>query len=301
MNEERQRYRYSLLSVKIRETSESELNALKELYTYLNGVLWVNNANWNDGDPCINKWYGVDCNKRGNIIGIRLIQNRLNGIIPDCIKQLKYLEYIHILNHFFEDENSDANYIYYVSPDLFLIETLKDIVVKNCRLKQNLSNLFNISTYNQIEIIDLSGNYLYGSLNNLEYFTSIFEINLSYNNITGELTELNNLPSTTKTIFLQSNNITGTIPNLNNLMDNLEILDLRNNTLITGEIPSNFFSENYFTKFIHVGLMLTQVNVPDSCSNSPFCIKRLIINSKSIYDDDFELTNNEIQFLLPRT
>ena len=178
---------------------------------------------------------------------------------------------------------------------------MKDIVIKNCHLKQNLSKLFDLSNELEIEIIDLSGNLLYGSIVNLEYFPTLVELNLSFNNITGDLSNLDSLSSTTKLIFLQSNNITGNIPNLNNLMNVLEVLDLRNNTLLNGDIPSNFFSENYFEKFIYIGLMLTQVNVPNSCSNSPFCIKRLIINSKSIYDDNFELTNNEIQFLLPRT
>ena len=178
---------------------------------------------------------------------------------------------------------------------------MKDIVIKNCHLKQNFSQLFNLSNEIEIEIIDLSGNLLYGSLVNLEYFTTLVELNLSFNNISGDLSNLNSLASTTKMIFLQSNNLTGNIPNLNNLMNVLEVLDLRNNTLLNGDIPSNFFSENYFEKFIYIGLMLTQVTVPNTCSNSPFCIKRLIINSKSIYDDNFELTNNEIQFLLPRT
>lgn len=178
---------------------------------------------------------------------------------------------------------------------------MKDIVIKNCHLKQSLNKLFDLNSEIEIEIIDLSGNLLFGNIVNLEYFTTLVELNLSFNNITGDLSNLDSLASTTKNIFLQSNNITGNIPNLNNLMNVLEVLDLRNNTLLNGDIPSNFFSENYFEKFIYIGLMLTQVTVPNTCSNSPFCIKRLIINSKSIYDDNFELTNNEIQFLLPRT
>jgi len=46
--------------------------------------------------------------------------------------------------------------------------------------------------------------------------------------------------------------------------------------------------------------MLTQINVPKQCKNSPFCIKKYFYNNKSIYDTNFNLTDHEIQFLIER-
>jgi len=35
--------------------------ALVDLYTATNGAKWLSNANWLNGDPCSQKWYGVRC------------------------------------------------------------------------------------------------------------------------------------------------------------------------------------------------------------------------------------------------
>jgi hypothetical protein len=303
-NNEILNYKYDLLYNidDIRETSQKELNALTTFYLELNGDIWINKNNWNNGDPCINNWYGIICNKRGNIIGINFDENNLHGILSDnVIQNLTYLKYIRLYNTLFENNLNYSNSIFYISNKLFYLENLQEIVIKNVKLQQNLSNIIQISNINNnLEIIDLSFNYIFGNLVNFSNYVNLKEINLSNNNLSGDLSFLNTLSSTMKNIIVYNNFFNGELPSLDNLNDNLEFLDLRNNTYLNGSIPANFLSENFFPNLKYLGLMLTKINVPWQCENSPFCIKKYFKNNKSIYDNDFNLTDNEIQFLIER-
>ena len=40
--------------------------ALVDIYFATNGQQWLNNANWMDGDPCLNSWFGVTCHEGSN-------------------------------------------------------------------------------------------------------------------------------------------------------------------------------------------------------------------------------------------
>ena len=293
-------YPYNMEGKEERESSNSEIQALKDFYFNLNGDLWTLNDNWNKGDPCLNHWIGVFCNKRGNIIGIMFYQNKLHGIINDSISNLIHLEFIHILNPIFEDKKENSNEIFYVSPKLFILNSLKEIVIKAVNLRQKIDTLFIFpSSTSSLEIIDFSHNYLTGELPDFSNLSKLKEINISNNGLSRSLSKLNTLSSTVINIQLQNNYFTGTLPNLNNVNSNLKYLDYRNNT-IEGEVPSSYFSDNYFVNLEYVGLMLTEVNSPEQCKNIPFCIKKLFKNAQSINDIGFELTNNELQFLLPR-
>ena len=44
------------------QTSQSQIDALTDLYNSTNGIHWTTNTNWLEGDPCSNQWYGVTCN-----------------------------------------------------------------------------------------------------------------------------------------------------------------------------------------------------------------------------------------------
>ena len=299
INQQRNVYSNDLYGNEERKASNDEIDALKDLYISLNGDLWESNYNWNEDDPCLNFWEGVYCNKRGNVIGLEFKHNKLNGIIPDSISKLTNLIFIHITNPIFENHQEDSNYIYHISHKLFEIASLKEVILKNVNLKQRLDTFLYFTSINEgLEIIDLSYNSLVGELPNFSSLLSLSELNLSNNALSGSLSNLNTLNNKVLHIKLHNNFFTGTIPSINNLNSNLLSLDLRNNT-IEGDVPSSFFSINYFPKLEYVGLMLTDVNVPAQCKNIPFCIKRLFKSAQSIYDNGFELTNNELQFLLP--
>lgn len=43
-----------------------ERAALVDFYQQCGGKYWVHQANWLNGDPCLNNWYGVYCNGTNN-------------------------------------------------------------------------------------------------------------------------------------------------------------------------------------------------------------------------------------------
>lgn len=69
-------------------------SALTALYNAASGFSWTNNNNWLNGmDPCdaAARWFGVSCDGSGNITGLNLYDNGLNGFIPPELGLLIYL------------------------------------------------------------------------------------------------------------------------------------------------------------------------------------------------------------------
>jgi hypothetical protein len=300
------KYHSSLIINNPRETSTEELEALKLFYKETNGPFWINNDNWLINDPCINKWYGVHCNLRGNIIGLIFHENYIQGIISsEVINSLIHLEKIIIVNTLKYTNETNENIIYFISPNIWKIKKLNEVIIKNVKLYQSTATLFPENDKNiisNIEIIELDYNKIYSILPDFSRFEKLKILSLSHNNITGDLSNLNTIISDMEIIQINDNNLEGEIPNLNNLQINkkLQVLDLRNNSLLNGDLPNNFFSEEYFPYLKYIGLILTHVTPPPNCKNHAICIKRLLLKSKSIHDEDFELTSYEINFLLPR-
>lgn len=88
-------------------TSAAEKSALEDFYDSTNGDNWYLNTNWKIDDPCQNSWYGVICNKYGQIIGIHMFENKLTGTIPDTISDLTHLVTFNIFNDAQEYEGID--------------------------------------------------------------------------------------------------------------------------------------------------------------------------------------------------
>lgn len=73
-----------------------EREALIALYNATDGPHWVNNTNWCSDRP-LSEWYGVTTGY-GNehVYGLRLVDNALNGAIPEDITKLKNLSTLDI-------------------------------------------------------------------------------------------------------------------------------------------------------------------------------------------------------------
>lgn len=287
---------------KVRQASTEEIEALTELYRTLNGPAWFSNRNWNEGDPCDNYWFGIKCNSAKHVISISFDQNGLQGIVTDSIIKLSYLEAFYITNPTFLYDDPYINQIFYISPKLFSISTLKEVVMRYINLREGMDVLFSeVNPDSAIEVIDFSFNFIKGNLlSSLSLFTKLKLINLSSNSLEGNLNVLDSLSKTVTNIKLQNNFFSGELPSLNNLKSSLVCFDIRNNTLITGNVPNEYFSKNDFLSLKYVGLMLTKVNAPKECKNIPFCIKELLIDKRTIYDTVFDLNKKEVSYLIPR-
>ena len=73
--------------------SESERNALIDLYESTNGENWSNQLNWNSEQP-VSTWYGVTTHTNGAVKSVSLIANKMRGEIPASIADLTALEEI---------------------------------------------------------------------------------------------------------------------------------------------------------------------------------------------------------------
>jgi len=96
---------------------ESQRQALVDLHNATGGPNWLNQQNWLDNDPCVDEWFGVQCDGDDNIIGLSLPVNGLNGQIPANITQLSFLETLDI----------SENYLSAVTPEIGQISTLKNL------------------------------------------------------------------------------------------------------------------------------------------------------------------------------
>ena len=137
------------------ETSPPEWQALVDFYDKTNGDFWINNYKWKQGDPCIENWYGVQCNKYGNVISLHFFENSLDGVIPDSIKNLKYLIYFNIFNDNWEYEYTDnykRNTIYQWNKNIHQISSLEEINFVNLDmtgfLDSSLNNLRKLKKLN---------------------------------------------------------------------------------------------------------------------------------------------------------
>ena len=74
-------------------STKDERTALIALYDKTGGTDWNNKTNWKT-NRSISKWFGVETNTAGQVIGLWLIHNELSGKIPGELAQLSNLEYL---------------------------------------------------------------------------------------------------------------------------------------------------------------------------------------------------------------
>lgn len=130
-------------------TTPEERQALVDFYDSTNGDFWVNNQRWNIGDPCIENWFGVMCNKFGNIISLHFFENSIDGVIPDSIKNLKNLIYFNIFNDNREYEyvdNYKKNTIYKWNPKIHEMSALEELNFVNLDMFGVLDSTFHLLT-----------------------------------------------------------------------------------------------------------------------------------------------------------
>ena len=72
-------------------SSGVDTQALRDLYISAYGGTWINSANWNNGDPCLNGWFGVFCDASLSVLGLDLTANNLTGSMSSTIGNLIYL------------------------------------------------------------------------------------------------------------------------------------------------------------------------------------------------------------------
>ena len=251
------------------QTINPDRAALEALYSATRGEGWVNNDNWLTDAP-LSEWYGVGTDGPGRVIGLRLEQNGLAGVIPPELARLDRLEVLSLgdngLTGPIPVELGDLAELWYlgtyqnhldglIPPELGNLASLRQLHLNHNQLTgpipPELANLSHLRSAS-IEANELTGP-IPPELGNL---SDLLSINLLGNQLTGPIPpELGNLDELTG-LRLGENQLSGPIPpELGNLTE-LTVLWLADNQL-TGPIPPELGSLDKLTSLWLGGNQLT--------------------------------------------
>ena len=200
----------------------SERNALVDLYQATNGVNWKQATNWNDGDPCDNKWFGIFCNPTNtHIIEVfpnpRLSGNKMIGKIPDSLwTDLPELEQLYLSN---DRPPNWSNLTGTIPTAIGQLTNLKCLYLSHAG--------------------KMTGN-LPSSMSNLIHLQGLF---LRWTHFEGPLPDLSNSPNLTK-LVIDGSPLKGLCPNIcqQHFNGTLEQIGSWKNKLIHLDVAGNDFT-----------------------------------------------------------
>lgn len=174
-------------------TTDSERKALVDFYTSMQGSWWRFSYNWLVGDPCLNLWYGIQCDSSHHIISIHFFQNHLNGVFPSSFKDLIYLRHLSIFNDGREYENNPVyhmNTVYAMDSQLIAqLTKLEELNLANLDMYGFITADF-VKNLKRLRFLNLSHNRLEKALPQIEDWANWTEINiieLTGNRFTGSI------------------------------------------------------------------------------------------------------------------
>jgi len=220
----------------VNECRERDSLALIALYNATDGPNWT--IPWDTLIP-INNWHGITLNQKGCVIGITLIQNNLNGQIPNEIGDFNELKVLKIINSSISGS---------IPPEIGNLENLDTLQLSNMMLNGSIPA--QIGKLTNLKTLSINRNQLNGpipaEISNLQNL-GILELNsnLLSGSIPAEIGKIGDL----YWLSLAGNKLSGSIPLeiLNN--GKLTILQLGNN-LLTGTIPQEIGNNKRLTRLM---------------------------------------------------
>jgi Leucine-rich repeat (LRR) protein len=225
-----------------------ECEALLALYQSTNGSAWKNNTNWLQSTT-VGNWHGVSL-KSGQVLNIVLINNNLDGTLPEAIGSFANLEYLTLNNnnlrgkipssigqlkklnrlHLDTNQLSDA-----IPPEMGDLEDLVHLDLSTNALSGSIPG--SLGKLKNLESLNLINNKLSGSIpSTIGGMTKLRILNLSINQLSGTIpAELGQLIELEK-LNLQTNNFFGRIPSEFGNLVKLKGLNLSSNTF-RGDLP----------------------------------------------------------------
>jgi Leucine-rich repeat (LRR) protein len=285
---------------------QEEREFLIDLYNNTNGEDWINNNDWLGGPETTCNWFGITCNEFGsNIIDIQLQGNNLVGIVPETIKNLKYIQVLDLSkNKLYSLPDSFGNLSLSAAENVLLNFSDNQLTT----LPESLKNL-KILTYDYdydsiyyINVhIDFSNNQLIqlpDSIGNLSIFSSNIDLSLINNlNIDLSYNRLTTVPESFGKIgwlghLDLSNNQLSTLPDFFENLKHIQVLDLSNNQL---SILPDSFGNISFSYSLYKNVILDCSN--NNLSTLPESIKNLKLTKKKDIHEiyvRFDFSNNQL-------
>ena len=159
----------------VTEIPTAECENLLALYEQTNGHSWINKTGWKvTTHPC--NWYGVSC-RDGHVTGLTLHQNRLNGLMPPELGNLKNLEYLILWNNQLRGN---------IPPELGNLDNLKYLYLGPNQLTGQIPA--ELGNLDNLEHLYLSNNQLNGKMPaELSNLGKLKRLHLNNNQLCGEL------------------------------------------------------------------------------------------------------------------
>lgn len=203
--------------------SNDELEALKAIYSALDGPDWINNDGWLENDAFCS-WYGVECDDGlEHVTALILDSNGLVGDLPEELFSLTSLTHLRMKSN---DISFDFDGIEQLSKleSLYLSET-------------KITSLIGIGKAKSLRKFHATGNDITAIPDELYGLTNLEELYLNYCNIQGTLSPKLGQLTKLKELYLLKNQLKGTLPSEISNLSFLEVLGLGENNF-SGEIPS---------------------------------------------------------------
>ena len=204
----------------------TEREILEIVYGSTDGGNWAEREGWLSGAP-LDEWHGVDTDRTGRVVALRLANNRLSGTVPVELGHLSALTTLELR----------GNRLHRRIPlELGGLEDLRRLDLSWNQLDGAIPD--ELGQLRELAYLSLSGNQLSGSipsaLGDLLHLQSLL---LSRNRLSGRIPEqLGNLENLVN-LDLDDNRLAGPIPSaIARGLARLESLNLSNNRL-EGEIP----------------------------------------------------------------
>ena len=202
--------------------------ALVALYEATDGPNWVDNTNWLTDTP-LGEWYGVFTDAAGRVIGLNLVDNGLQGVIPAEIGDLANLRFLQLaLNAL----------VAQIPPEIWGLANLESLNLGGTSLRGVIPP--EIGGLAKMERLDLWNNLLTGPIPpELGGLANLKRLALFGNELTGPIPpEFRGLVSL-EHLVLSDNDLTGPIPSFLGALPELANLGLGENRF-TGPIPAEF-------------------------------------------------------------
>ena len=211
--------------------SSPNRNTLIELYNRMGGQDWLDRTNWLTNAP-LNQWHGVTTDADGQVTRLALINNNLQGPLPDELLQLIDLTVLNL---------ADNHLTGSIPTDLGQLASLEALILKGNQLSGIIPS--DIDHLRNLEVFNLAGNQLSGDIPaEIEHLSTLESLNLSENLLSGpippEIGQLNEL------IFLELsvNQLTGVLPSEIGRLELLTTLNVASNAELSGPLPLSLSS-----------------------------------------------------------
>ncbi|KAI5561958.1 hypothetical protein BDE02_15G022200 [Populus trichocarpa] len=158
-----------------------------------------------------------------SLVDLDLSNNHLHGSIPDAFTNMTSLRTLHLYSNQLQGDLSTFRQMC----------SLKELYISENILTGELSQLFQDShgcVESSLEILQLDGNQLYGSVPDITRFTSMIVLDLSRNQLNGSLPKRFSKRSELVSLYLNDNQLTGSLADVT-MLSSLRELWIGNNRL----------------------------------------------------------------------